>query len=96
MRDEMQRIALEFPSYGWRGVTAELRRSGLTANHKRARRIMREHNLLCLRRKKFVVTSDSKRDRRVYPNLAGSMVLTDIDQVWVANTSYIRLETDFV
>jgi putative transposase len=57
---------------------------------------MREDNLLCLRRKKFVVTTDSNHDRPVYPNLAGSMVLTDIDQLWVADITYIRLETEFV
>jgi transposase InsO family protein len=96
LRDEIQRIALESPCYGWRRVTAELRRRGWTANHKRVWRIMREDNLLCLRRKKFVVTTDSNHDRPLYPNLAGSMVLTDIDQLWVADITYIRLETEFV
>ncbi len=57
---------------------------------------MREDNLVCLRRRKFVVTTDSNHDRPVYPNLAGSMVLTDIDQLWVADITYIRLETEFV
>jgi len=57
---------------------------------------MREDNLLCLRRKKFVVTTDSNHDRPVYPNLAGTMVLTDIDQLWVADITHIRLETEFV
>jgi len=96
LRDEIQRIALESPCYGWRRVTAELRWRGWTANHKRVRRIMREDNLLCLRRKKFVVTTDSNHDRPVYPNLAGSMVLTDIDQLWVADITYIRLRDEFV
>jgi putative transposase len=96
LRDHIQRIALESPCYGWRRVTAELRRRGWTANHKRVRRIMREDNLLCLRRKKFVVTTDSNHSRPVYPNLAGSMVLTGIDQLWVADITYIRLETEFV
>ena len=96
MRDDIQRIALEFPSYGWRRVTAELRLRGWTANHKRVRRIMREDNLLCLRRKKFVVTTDSNHDRPVYPNLAGGMELTDIDQLWVADITYVRLQTEFV
>ena len=63
LRDEIQRIALESSCYGWRRVTAELRRRGWTANHERVRRIMREDNLLCLRRKKFVVTTDSNHDR---------------------------------
>ena len=96
LRDDIQRIALEFPSYGWRRVTAALRRRGWTANHKRVRRIMREDNLLCLRRKKFVVTPDSNHNRPLYPNLAGSMELTAIDQLWVADITYIRLEAEFV
>jgi len=96
LRDEIQRVALEFPCYGWRRVTAELRRRGWTVNHKRVRRIMREDNLLCLRRKKFVVTTDSHHNWRVYPNLAGEMVLSGLDQLWVADITYIRLEVEFV
>jgi putative transposase len=57
---------------------------------------MREDNLLCLRRKKYVVTTDSNHDRPVYPNLARNMVVTGIDQLWVADITYIRLETEFV
>jgi transposase InsO family protein len=96
LRDEIQRIALEWPCYGWRRVTAELRRRGWTVNHKRVRRIMREDNLLCLRRRKFVVTTDSNHNRLVYPNLAGELVLTGLNQLWVADITYIRLETEFV
>jgi transposase InsO family protein len=96
LRDEIQRIALEWPCYGWRRVTAELRRRGWTVNHKRVRRIMREDNLLCLRRRKFVVTTDSNHNRPVYPNLAGELVLTGINQLWVADITYIRLEAEFV
>ncbi len=96
LRDEIQRIALEWPCYGWRRVTVELQRRGWTVNHKRVRRIMREDNLLCLRRKKFVTTTDSNHDLPVYPNLAGEMALTGIDQLWVADITYIRLETEFV
>jgi transposase InsO family protein len=96
LRDEIQRIALEWPCYGWRRVTAELRRGGWTVNHKRVRRIMREDNLLCLRRRKFVVTTDSNHNRPVYPNLAGELVLTGINQLWVADITYIRLEAEFV
>ena len=96
LRDQIQRIALEWPCYGWRRVTAELRRCGWKVNHKRVRRIMREDNLLCLRHRKFVLTTDSKHSLPVYPNLAGEMVLTGIDQLWVADITYIRLETEFV
>ena len=65
-------------------------------NHKRVRRIMQEDNLLCLRKRKFVVTTDSSHGFRVYPNLAGSMELTGLDQLWRADITYIRLETEFV
>jgi putative transposase len=96
LRDEIQRIALEWPCYGRRRMTGELRRRGWTVNPKRVRRIMREDNLLCLRRRKFVVTTDSNHDRPVYPNMAGKLVLTGINQLWVADITYIRLETEFV
>ncbi len=96
LRDEIQRIALESPSYGWPRISAELKRRGWRANHKRVYRIMREDNLLCLRRRKFVVTTDSNHSRPVYPNLARGMMLTSIDQLWVADITYIRLETEFV
>jgi transposase InsO family protein len=63
-------------------------------SHKRVRRIMREDNLLCLRHRKFVVTTDSNHNRPVYPNLAGELVLTGINQLWVADITYIRLEAE--
>ena len=96
LRDAIQRIALQWPSYGRPRITAELKRRGREVNHKRVGRIMREDNLLCLRRRKFVVTTDSDHGFRVYPNLAGSMELTGLDQLWRADITYIRLETEFV
>jgi putative transposase len=95
LRDEIQRIALEFPSYGRPRITVELKRRGWTANHKRVNRIMREDNLLCLRRRKFVATTQSHHGRPVYPNLARDLVLTGLDQLWIADITYIRLETEF-
>ena len=96
LRDAIQRIALEWPSYGRPRITAALRRQGWTVNPKRVYRLLREDNLLCVRKRKFLVTTDSNHGRRVYPNLAGQMVLTGIDQLWVADITYIRLETEFV
>jgi transposase InsO family protein len=96
LRDAIQRIALAFPCYGRPRITRELKRRGKVANHKRVGRIMREDNLLCLRRRKFLVTTDSSHNLRVYPNLAGKMELTGIDQLWRADITYIRLETEFV
>ena len=97
VRDEIHRIAVEYPSYGRPRITEELERRGWRVNHKRVRRILREDNLLCLRRRKFVVlTTNSNHDRPVYPNRARGMMLTGIDQLWVADITYIRLETEFV
>jgi transposase InsO family protein len=96
LRDEMQRIAVEFPYYGWRRMKKELQDRGWVVNHKRVKRIMREDNLLCLRRRKFVVTTDSHHDRPVYPNLAGELELSGLNQLWVADITYIRLEREFV
>ena len=96
LRDTIQRIALEWPSYGRPRITAELRRRGLTVNPKKVYRIMREDNLLCFRKRKFVVTTDSSHSRKVYPNLAGRMVLTGMDQLWIADITYIRLRDEFV
>jgi putative transposase len=96
LRDAIHRIALEWPSYGRPRITAELRRRGWTVNHKRVRRLLREDNLLCLRKRKFVVTTDSNHGRKVYPNLAGKMTLTGVDQLWVADITYIRLQEEFV
>jgi len=96
LRDAIQRIALEWPSYGRPRITAALRRQGWRVNPKRVYRWLREDNLLCIRKRKFLVTTDSDHGRRVYPNLAGQMSLTGINQLWVADITYIRLETEFV
>jgi len=96
LRDAMQRVALEFPSYGWPRMTKELQRRGWAVNHKRVYRLMREDNLLCLRRRKFVVTTDSAHELPVYPNLAREMSVTGLDQLWVADITYIRLQLEFV
>jgi transposase InsO family protein len=95
-RDEIQRIALEFPCYGYRRITAEMRRRNWDINHKVVLRLMREDNLLCLRRKAWVpVTSNSRHRWPIYPNLAATMKSTAINQLWVADITYIRLRTEF-
>jgi transposase InsO family protein len=96
VRDAIQRIALEFPCYGSRRIRFELWRRGYTVNRKRVQRLMREDNLLCLRRRKFVVTTDSNHNLPVYPNLAATLLVTRMDQLWIADITYIRLEVEFV
>ncbi|MGH9580078.1 MAG: IS3 family transposase [Terriglobales bacterium] len=96
LRDAIQKIAVEWPSYGRLRITQELRRRGWLVNPKRVRRLMREDNLLCVRTRKFVVTTDSNHSRKVYPNLAPNMILTGMDQLWVADITYIRLRDEFV
>jgi putative transposase len=96
LRDAIQHIALAWPSYGRPRITAELRRCGWTVNAKRVYRLLRKDNLLCVRKRKFVVTTDSKHGWKVYPNLARDMVLTDVDQLWRADITYIRLREEFV
>jgi len=97
LRDEIQRIALEYPSYGRPRITAELNSRGWKVGHRRVRRILKEDNLLCLRRRKFrVITTDSDHRLRVYPNLAAEMNVTQIDQLWIADITYIRLDAEFI
>ena len=96
LRDAIQRIALTWPSYGRPRITAELKRQGWRVGPNRVRRLMREDNLLCVRKRKFVVTTDSHHGRKVYTNLTAEMELSRINQLWVADITYIRLETEFV
>ena len=96
LRSAMQQIALEWPSYGYRRIHRELIRRGWSVNHKRVLRLMRVDNLLCLRKRKFILTTDSHHELRIYPNLAKDMVLTGINQLWIADITYIRLEVEYV
>jgi transposase InsO family protein len=96
VRDAIQRVALQNRRYGYRRVVAQLRRDGLAVNHKRVLRLMRADNLLCLRRKAFVpVTTDSRHGWHVVPNLARGLVPTGLDQLWVADITYVRLLEEF-
>ena len=97
VRSVIQRIALEHRRrYGYRRVTAELRRRGMLVNHKRVCRMMREDNLLAVQPKAFVTTTDSNHALEVYLNLSRRMTLTGTDQLWVADITYIRLRAEFV
>jgi transposase InsO family protein len=97
LRSAIQQIALEHRRrYGYRRISEELRRRGMLANHKRVARIMREDNLLAVQPRQVVVTTDAKHELEVYLNLARRMKLTGIDQLWVADITYIRLPGEFV
>jgi putative transposase len=96
LRHEMQQVALQWPAYGYRRITAELRRRGFDVNHKRVLRMLRADNLLCLRRRAFVVTTDSRHDFSVYANLERRITAKAINELWVADITYIRLCTEFV
>jgi len=82
--------------YGYRRVTAELHRRGMVVNHKRVLRMMRSDNLLAVRFRKYILTTDSQHDCQVYVNLAARMTVTGINQLWVADITYIRLRVEFV
>jgi transposase InsO family protein len=96
LRDAMQKIALQSPYYGYRRITAELRRRGWEVNRKRVLRLMRADNLLCIRHKAFVVTTNSRHKLPIYPNLAREFTPTGVNQLWVADITYIRLRNEFI
>lgn len=96
LRSQIQTIALEMRTYGYRPITAELHRRGVKVNCKRVLRLLREDNLLCLRQRAFVRTTDSRHNLTVYPNLTRNLVLSNINQLWVADITYIRLLRDFI
>jgi transposase InsO family protein len=96
LRDAIQRLALAHRHYGYRRIGAMLRREGWVANHKRVLRIMAEDNLLCLRTRPFVpVTTDSRHGWRVVANLARGLELSGLDQLWVADITYVHLAEEF-
>jgi putative transposase len=96
LRDLIQRIALENRFYGYRRVTAELAHLGVAVNHKRVARLMRADNLLAVRKRRFVFTTDSRHGYAVYSNLAARLNVTGLNQLWVADITYVRLRETFV
>ena len=92
----MQRITLANRRYGYRRVTAELRRQGFTVNHKKVLRLMRNDNLLAIRKRRYVLTTDSDQHRAIYPNWAKNLQIDGLDQLWQADISYVRMRRSFV
>jgi hypothetical protein len=96
LRDAMHTVALDWPAYGSRRMKRELKKLGWKVNRKRVQRLMREDNLLCVAKRKFVVTTDSAHPLPVYPNLPPSMEVKGINHLWIADITYIRLEEEFI
>lgn len=97
MCDAIQRLSLADRHGGYRRITAQLRHLGFVVNHKRVQRLRREDNLLCLRRPAFrPATTDSKHRFKVYPNLARKLLATTVNQLWVSDITYVRLDEAFI
>ena len=96
LRDRIEAICLEFPRYGYRRVTHQLKHEGWEVNHKKVLRLMRESDLLFRVRRKWVKTTDSRRRFPRYPNLIEGMMVSRLNQVWLADITYIRIRTGFV
>jgi len=96
LRGRIEAVCLEFPRYGYRRVTHQLKHEGWQVNHKKVLRLMRETELLCHVRRKWVKTTDSRHYFPRYPNLIKGMVINRLNQVWLADITYIRIWTGFV
>ena len=96
LRDRIETICLGFPRYGYRRVTYQLKREGKQVNHKKVLRLMRESDLLCRVRRKRVKTTNSRHRFPRYPNLVKGITIKCINQVWLADITYIRIRTGFV
>ena len=96
LRDAIQRICLGHRQYGYRRVSAALRQQGWLVNHKKIRKLMRDDNLLAVRKRKWITTTNSQHALSVFPNLARYMELNGPNQLWVADLTYIRLRHEFV
>jgi len=96
LRDRIEEIVLEYSRYGYRRVTAELRREGWPVNHKRVARIMRQESLQCQIKRRWVRTTQSDHGLPVYPNLIRDRIIGRLNQVWVADITYIRILLGFI
>jgi len=96
LRGRIEVICLEYPRYGYRRVTEQLKREGQRVNHKKVLRLMRESDLLCRVRRRWVKTTNSKHRFPRYPNLIKGMLIRCLNQVWLSDMTYIRIRTGFV
>lgn len=93
---EIHRIAEEYPRYGYRRITHQLARCGLTTNHKKVLKIMRENRLLCDGKRRFIHTTDSNHSYPIYPNLLRGLEIRRLNQAWVADITYVGIRRGFV
>jgi putative transposase len=96
LKGKIEAICLEFPGYGYRRVTEQLKRDKLRINHKKVLRVMKESDLICRMKRKWVKTTDSKHRFRRYPNLLKGISVTRLNQAWLSDITYIRIRTGFV
>ncbi len=96
IREEMQNIVIEFPGYGYRRIKVELWNRGYVVNQKKVRHFMKEDNLICVKKRFKLQTTDSNHGDKVYPNLARNLNVAGINQLWVADITYIQLSKEFV
>ena len=96
IREEIQNIAIEFPGYGYRRITIELQNRSYSVKEKIVRKFMKEDNLLCVKRRFKIQTTDSNHGEKVYPNLARYLKVNCINRLWVADITYIQLLKEFV
>ena len=96
LRGRIEAVCLEFPRYGYRRVTHQLKHEGWQVNHKKVLRLMRESELLCHVKRRWMKTTDSRHYFPRYPNLIKGMVINQLNQVWLAAITYIRIRTGFV
>ena len=94
--EQIKAICAEWPAYGYRRVTSELHDQGRIINHKKVMRLMKENGLSVRPRRRFIVTTDSNHDGPIFPNLAKDIVPTSVNQLWVADITYIAIATGFV
>jgi putative transposase len=94
--DRIEAICLEFPRYGYRRVTVQLKRENLFVNHKRVLRLMRESDLLCRVKRRWVNTTDSRHGFPRHPNLIKNVIVSSLNQIWLADITYIRIQAGFV
>ncbi len=96
LREEIQRVALEYSRYGYRRVTVELGNRGFSICRKKVYELMKQDNLLCVRKRYRLCTTDSNHSERIYENLARDLSVTGINQLWVADITYIQLSREYV